>query len=317
MPITRLSTLLAHARAHGYAIGYFEAWDQYSLEAMAAAAEENNSPAILGFGGAVTRGDWLESGGIENLAGLARGLAERCRVPAAVLFNEAQNLEQVRRGLAAGCNAVMLDSSHLTWDDNLAATQAVVALARAAGAEVEAELGHLPTATPAKPHDPAGPGSPLSPHFSSAAHLTDPEQAGRFVAETGIDVLGVAIGNVHLLSDGQAALDLDLLARIHRAAPVPLTLHGGSGLPPAALPAAIQSGVAKINYGTRLKQYFLAGVQEALAGLPQPMNVHDYIGSRAATDILVAGQARLRPLLAELMALYGSAGQAGSFPVVN
>jgi len=82
----------------GYAIGYFEAWDQYSLEGALEAAEENQSPLILGFGGAVTSREWLDDGGIEELAGLTYTLAERSKVPTAILFNEAQTFEQVVRG---------------------------------------------------------------------------------------------------------------------------------------------------------------------------------------------------------------------------
>ena len=301
MTVADLRDILGRALNHGYAVGYFEAWDSYSLEAILETAEALESPAILGFGGAVSNLAWYEAGGVEALATLARVMAERATVPVAVLYNEAQTPAQALRAIRAGCNCVMLDTSHLPWAENIAITREMVAAAHAAGAAVEAELGHLPNA-----------GGPAL----EAGQATDPAQAAHFVRATGIDVLAVSIGNVHLLSSGAAALDLDLLARIHQAVPLPLVLHGGTGIPAAAIPPAIARGAAKINYGTRLKQVFLAGVREAVAALPEPLNVHAVVGSRYDTDILVAGQQRLRPLVADLIQLYGSAGQARPAPLV-
>ena len=295
MTIVGLREILDPALQHGYAVGYFEAWDQYSLEAVIEAAEEQEAPAILGFGAAVTNPVWLEAGGIEELAALARVLADRSNVPAAVLCNEAQTLEQAMRAIGAGCNCVMLDTSHLAWEENVAVTRDIVRAAHAAGVEVEAELGQLPNAG-----GPAG----------EAGQVTDPEQAAQFVQTTGIDALAVSVGNVHLLSEGEAVLDLDLLGRLRQEARVPLVLHGGTGIPAGAIRPAITRGVAKVNYGTRLKQVFLAGVREAVATLSEPLNVHQFIGSRYDTDILVAGQRRMKRLLRDLIRLYGSAGQA-------
>lgn len=137
MSVARMRNLLANALRGGYCVGYFEAWDQYSLEACLEAAEQTRSPAIVGFGAAVTSQSWLDRWGVEELAGIARRLAEMASVPAAVLFNEARTMDQIRRGLDAGCNAVMLDSSRMPYAENLAATKEVVALARGHGADVE------------------------------------------------------------------------------------------------------------------------------------------------------------------------------------
>jgi fructose/tagatose bisphosphate aldolase len=171
----------------------------------------------------------------------------------------------------------------------------VVSAAHALGAAVEAELGQLPTA--GKPEDGDG-------------VVTGPEDAARFVAATGIDALGVSVGNVHLLSNSKAVLDLDRLERIHKATEVPLVLHGGTGIAAGSIGPAIARGVAKVNYGTRLKQVFLAGVREAIAGLPREFNVHDIVGSRFDTDILMAGKRQMSRLIEDLIHLYGSAGQA-------
>ena len=295
MPIVPAIDLLAHARREGYAVGYFEAWDGYSLEAVMQAAEALRSPAILGFGGAVVSQAWLDAGGLEQLAALARCLAERASVPTALMLNEMRTVGQIRRGLAAGCNLVMLASSHLSLGANIAWTRQVVEMAHAAGAAVEGELGQLADAGASPAH---------------RAQRTDPEDAARFVEETGIDALAVSVGNVHLLMQGESPVDLDLLARLHEAVPVPLVIHGGSGFPSSAVPSAIAQGVAKFNVGTRLKAGYLEAVRVAVAELPRVADPHLTMGSHKRGDVLARGQERMGREIGELIRLYGSAGRA-------
>jgi ketose-bisphosphate aldolase len=294
MGLVTFQDLLARAQHKGYALGYCESWDVYSLEAALEAAEEMDSPVILGFGGAVAYQPWLDKHGVEELSTLARCLAERASVPAAVLFNEARTYGQVLRGLRCGCNAVMQDTSHLPLEENRALTQRVVEAAHPLGAAVEAELGHLADATDA----------------SVKAIGTDPAEAAQFVASTGVDALAVSIGNVHILAQGEAAVDLELLECIHAAVSVPLVIHGGTGFPPAAVRGSIERGVAKFNVGTRLKQAFLDGVRDAASSLPGRPNVHSVVGSREEADVFNAGKARVKAQIKSLIQLYGSAGQA-------
>ncbi len=294
MSIVPFTTLLDRAVHAGYAIGYYESWDQYSLEAALEAAEECRSPAILGFGGAVTSRAWMDGNGVEELSVLARCLAERSTVPVAVLFNEAGTYEQLMRGLHSGCNAVMLDTSHLPYDENLALTRQVVDAAHPLGVAVEAELGHLADGTDSQ----------------VKAAVTDSHEAAAFVAASGIDALAVSIGNMHILADGEAQVDIELLAQIRRLVHVPLVIHGGTGFPAAAVSAAIARGVAKFNVGTRLKQTYLAGVKDAVAVLPDRLNVHRYVGSREAEDVFNYAKERLKKEIIRYMHLYGSAGKA-------
>ncbi len=294
MSIVSMPDLLSRAVRDRYAIGYYESWDQYSLEAAMEAAEDNNSPAIIGFGGAVTNPAWLDRTGVEELAGLARCLADHASVPTAVLFNEARALDQLVRGLHSGCNTLMLDTSHLPFEENLRLTRQVCELAHAGGASVEAELGRLADGTDS----------------AVRASGTDPLEAAQFVAESGVDALAVSIGNVHILSDGEAAVDLDLLARIRATVTVPLVIHGGTGYPAAAVRAAIERGVAKFNVGTRLKQVYLAGIAEAIGGLPERVNIHRVVGSREQEDIFMQGKGRLKAEITRYLHLYGSANRA-------
>src|SRR5438270_522674 len=164
MPLESMSDLLRRARRDGYALGYFEAWDSHSLEAVAEAAEAEQAPVILGFGCMMAARQWLERAGIPILAGIGRAVAERAQVPAALLLNEAQTFEQASRAMDAGFNAVMLDTSAWPPQDALVAVRELVELARTRGVSVEAELGRLPDAG-AEGID------------TSAARLTDPEEA--------------------------------------------------------------------------------------------------------------------------------------------
>jgi ketose-bisphosphate aldolase len=295
MPVVPLPQLLAAAREGGYAVGYFEAWDSYSLEAVVEAAEAERSPVVLGFGCAMVDGAWLDAGGIELLAGMATHAAGTTTVPVSVLFNETHTLEQAQRGVEAGFGAAMVDTCDMTEGE---AQQVVAELARWAhqrGAAVEGELGHLPNFT----------GTSVD---TSGSHLTEPDEAAEFVRATGVDCLAVSVGNVHLLEGREAPLQLDRIGAVGQAAGVPLVLHGGTGLPADAIPAVIAGGVAKINVGTGLKRAFLGAMREALAVDASP---HDLLGSHKAVDAAVVGKAKMRDEVRRLMHLYGSSGRAG------
>ena len=291
--------LLRAALAGGYAVGYFEAWDQYSLEAVLEAAEECRSPVILGFGGEIMNQEWYDGGGQRRLAALGVAAAESAKVPTALLLNEAKTIEQVSRGLAWGFNAVMLDTSGLPLEQNVAATRRVVEMAHAAGAHVEGEVTRLRQGFGGQ-----------APHSFSDGGLTDPAQAARYVAETGVDALSISIGNVHALTEGESRVDLDHLTGLHSAVRVPLVIHGGTGFPDSAVAPAIERGVAKFNVGTILKQVFLEGLRDALAALPARVNLLEAIGSRKASDVQQRAKERMKVEVMRRMAVYRSAGRA-------
>jgi fructose-bisphosphate aldolase class II len=173
-------------------------------------------------------------------------------------------------------------------------TSRITEVAHAAGATVEAEVGRLADAREA----------------DMTESKTDPGQAADFVARTGIDALAVSVGNVHQLLRGRSEIDLALLERIHQAVPVPLVIHGGTGFPAAAVPAAIERGVAKFNVGTGIRRAFLDGIRDAAGRLPDEPRGHRYLGCRNADDVLMHGRARMKAEVLRLIAVYGSAGQA-------
>ncbi len=253
MPLVAMTELFARACEGGYAVGYFEAWDTYSLEAVLEAAEAEASPVILGFGCMMADMAWLDNGGVELFGAIGRTVAQRAKVPVALLLNETHTLDQALRGIESGFNAVMLDTSAWAWDDALAQVRELTQAAHARGIAVEAELGRLPDFVEGSIDN-------------SGASLTDLEQAARFVAETGVDCLAASIGNIHLLTAHYAPVDLAHLEAIHTRVPVPLVIHGGTSFPPDAVPRAIAAGVAKFNVGTILKREFFLGLRAVRRG---------------------------------------------------
>ena len=299
MPLIPLPELLADARQHGYALGYFESWDSYSLEAVLAAAHEERAPVIVGFGATMLDDPWLDDRGIDFLGAMGRSLVEGADVPLALLLNETHTLEQAIRGIDSGFTAVMIDSHRWPVPDAVTAVSALVGAAHPAGVAVEAEFGSLPDFIDGQVH-------------GGQAYLTDPDEARAFVDETGVDCLAVAVGNVHLLTVGTAAIDLPRLRAIDAAVGVPLAIHGGTGFPPADVAAAIDAGVAKFNVGTRLKRVFLDAVMANAGTWTGRESVHDLVGSHKDTDFLVAGKASITSAVRELIRLYGSSGRAES-----
>jgi fructose-bisphosphate aldolase class II len=292
VPLVSFTELLAEARCGGYAVGYFEAWDGYSLDAVIRAAELERSPAIVGFGCLLVDQGWLDLGGIEILALTGRVAAERSGAPVSLLLNEAHTLEHGLRGVEAGFGAVMLSTSEVEANAEL------VRASHARGLAVEGELGALPDGDSGGRVD------------DSRASLTDPDAAAAFVAATGVDALAVSIGNVHTLEGRSASVDLARLDAIRRAVDVPLVVHGGTAFPPEAVPGAIERGVAKFNVGTVLKRAYLDGLRASLGSTLPEQSPHDLVGSHRGPDLGLRATEPVVERVRSLMRLYGSAGRA-------
>lgn len=295
MPLVSMTGLLAEARAGSYALCYCEAWNLESFQAVMMAAEEGGAPIIAGFNGGFLRHPVRAKP--ENLvyyASLGRALASGPS-PVAFLLNETDDFTQLAQGIELGFNAVMVENEHLALDDYRQLVKRVVRLAHAADVSVEAAVGRLPDG---------------STRGQASGAVTDPLIAQRFVDETGIDALGVSAGNVHILTVGKASIDLDVLRRIHDTVKVPLVLHGGSGIPLELAQEVIACGVAKINFGTILKQVYLAAIREKLAAYREPLSPHPFLGVGGEEDILMAGREAVKLRVLELLAQCGSLGRA-------
>jgi ketose-bisphosphate aldolase len=292
MALVPMPELLGQARDGGYAVGYFEAWDSYSLEAVVAAAEAERAPVIIGFGCMLLDQGWLDRGGIEIFGAIGTRAAAASKVPVSLLLNEAHTLEHALRGIEAGFNAVMLCDSDVEINARL------VEAAHARGVAVEAELGELPD------------GGPTGAVDSSHAALTDPDEAAAFVAATGIDSLAVSFGNVHTLEGAQAAIDLDRLAAVHARVELPLVAHGGTAFPAEAVPGAIARGVAKFNIGTILKRTYLEALRNRLTAVSADASPHDLVGSHNPHDLQLDAQAPVVEVVRGLIRRFGGSGQA-------
>ncbi len=295
MALIPMREMLFHAKQHAYALGYFEAWDQYSLEGVLQAAESERSPVVLGFGGMMMDRQWFDERGLAGLAAMGRAVAETARVPVCYLLNEVPDIRHVRDGLNWGFNAVMLDTAGMPLEENIAAVKQVAEMAHAVGADAEGECGDLPDAS----HGGISWGS-----------ATRVEDAVRYVAETDVDALSVSVGNVHVLAEGAACIDMDLLKRLCDAVRVPLVLHGGTGLDAGMIRAATAMGVAKVNVGTSLKAAYVRAARQAANALPERFDIQAVVGSRKPTDFLVAAREAVCKDVAQRMRELGSSNQA-------
>lgn len=299
MPLVPVPQMLAEAVKGGYAVGYFESWDSYSLEAALDAAEAENAPIIVGFGAMMLSDDWLDGRrGIEALGAMGRQMLEGCRVPVSFLLNETHTLEQAMRGVDSGFNFVMIDSQKWPKDKAMEASAKLVQYAHPHGVAVESEFGSLPDYIDGK----------ISDEYASR---TDPDEAADYIRQTGIDALAVSVGNVHLLTAYKSEIDLPALEAIRKAVPdTPLVLHGGTGFPDDAVRAAIKAGVAKFNVGTRMKKNYLEAVVARTKTWTGNESPHDLVGSHKETDFLEAGKSAFTETVRDFLRLYGSVGKA-------
>jgi ketose-bisphosphate aldolase len=293
MPLISMKELLEDARRRGYAACYCESWNLESLQAVVEAAEAERSPIIAGFNG----GFLLRSGqtALEQLGyyGCLRAALARAKVPVAFLLNESDSLAQIEHGIALGFGAVMVENEFLPREEYQPLVEKVVELAHAQGVSVEAQVGHLADGSE-----------------GSEAEPTDPQAARAFVDATHVDALGIAVGNVHILTTGKRRLDLDALAKVHAAVDIPLVLHGGTGIPLEMARRCVELGVAKVNFGTVLKQAYLAAIAEKLAKYHKPLSPHPFLGMGGENDLMVAGREAVKVETAKLLRAFGSAGKA-------
>ena len=192
------------------------------------------------------------------------------------MFNECPIDAWVEHATRVGFNLVMLADSNASHADLARRVADLAPVAHSRGVAVEAELGVLPCSAT---------------EHSERGSLTDPDQVEAFVRETGVDMLAVSVGNVHVRLDDQCDLNLGRLSAIRRRVDTPLVLHGGSGIADGSLAEAIAIGVAKVNYGTYLKQRCLAAIRRALSD-SDVVNPHYFLGYGGDADLMVASVGR-------------------------
>lgn len=298
MPLEPAGEMTRKAMAGGYAVGYFESWNLESLQGVIDAAEQTRSPILIGFNGDfLSRCGRLAPERVSWYAALAEAAAATASVPCASVFNECRRDEWVRRAVQAGFGLVMPDDPDAPRADFLRRVVELTAYAHKRGVAVEAEVGELPSGASGRVED-------------RGCALTDPVAAERFVESTGVDILAVSVGNVHVLLDQKRELDLDCLAAIRERVRIPLALHGGTGIPTPGLQKAISLGVAMVCYGTYLKQHYLSAVRTALDNGKAEANPHRLLGMGGSEDVMTAGRLAVRDAVLERIGVLGCCGRA-------
>ena len=228
-------------------------------EAFVDAAENTGLPLVLQLSQNAVK---YHGGRLRPLGRALIELAEASTVPVSVHLDHAESTDLCREAVELGFTSIMYDGSKLPDAQNRETTAEITAFAHEHGVSVEAELGEVDGKNGV--HDPSA--------------RTNPEDAAQFVAETGVDLLAVAVGSSHAMATREAVLDNQLIAAIHELVPVPLVLHGSSGVPDDGMVAAIQAGMTKINVSTHLNVVFTQGVRQILDENPKIVDPRKYVG---------------------------------------
>jgi len=233
--LVNLKEILKIAEEQGTAIGMFNATGFDSLDAVIKGAERLGQPVIIAHAEVHNVFNDISLVGPAMIA-----MAKAAKVPVCVHLDHGTSLEMIYRALRLGFTSVMIDASHLPYEENLAVTKNVTEIAHAMGVSVEAELGRLVTGEAGSKEE--------SKEMRAEDFYTDPKEAREFVDATGIDALAIAFGTAHGFYTQAPKLDFDVVKNVRAATGLPLVMHGGSGVSDEGFRKAIENGIRKINY---------------------------------------------------------------------
>ncbi|MFP1625541.1 ketose-bisphosphate aldolase [Streptomyces sp. 5K101] len=276
MPLTSTDDIVGPARANTSGVGAFNVVQLEHAEAIVAGAELAQLPVVLQISENTVR----YHGGLAPVGLASLAVARAAAVPVAVHLDHAESPDLVREAVGLGFTSVMFDASKLPYDENVAATREITDHCHRAGVWVEAELGEV--------------GGKDGAHAPGVR--TDPDEARAFAASTAVDALAVAVGSSHAMLTRDAVLDFELIARLREAVPVPLVLHGSSGVGDTDLAKAVTAGMTKVNISTHLNKLFTRTVRERLEASPDVADPRKYLGP--ARDAVASEVARLLGVLA-------------------
>lgn len=254
MPLAGIGDIIAGSPA---GVGAFNVIQLEHATAIVAGAEALDLPVVLQISENAVR----YHGALAPIALATLAVARQAKVPVAVHLDHATERPLVEEAVELGLGSVMFDASALPDEENVAATASVAEFCHARGVWVEAELGEV--------------GGKDGVHAPGVR--TKPHEAVDYVARTGVDALAVAVGSSHAMTTKDAVLDLALIAELHAAVPVPLVLHGSSGVPDDTLRAAVRHGMKKINIATHLNKAFTGAVRDYLANDAKVVDSRKYL----------------------------------------
>lgn len=269
------ATLVKSAAMEKKAVGAFNVIMLEHAESYLAAASLSGLPLIM----QISENAIKYHGALAPLVKASLAIAQSSNVPLSVHLDHIEDTELIRAGLDLGCDSVMYDGSKLPYSENVAMSKEMAELAHSYGASIEVELGEV--------------GGKDGVHAPGVR--TNPAEATKFVNETGVDLLAVAVGSSHAMATRDAQLDFALIQELKAATPVPLVLHGSSGVSDADIVEAVNSGIAKVNIATHLNITFTNAIRAMLAADAKMNDPRKYIGS--GRNAVAAEVARLQRLL--------------------
>ncbi|HUC94127.1 MAG TPA: class II fructose-1,6-bisphosphate aldolase [Paenibacillus sp.] len=284
MPLVSMNEFLPKAKENKFAVGQFNMNNLEFAQAIVEAAIQEKSPFIYG----VSEGA-LKYMGIEFTVALAEAAAKQSGLPIALHLDHGSSFEVAMKCIRAGFSSVMFDGSHYSLEENIKLTKEVVRAAHAMGVSVEGELGTI-----------GGVEDDISVDEENAS-LAKPEEAIRFYEETGVDCLAIAVGTAHGMYKGEPKIHYDIIEKVAKAIPVPIVLHGGSGVPDEAIKLSIAAGVGKINVNTENQVACTNAIREVLA---KDANVYD------PRKYLTPARKAMVAVVQEKIRLFGSSNQA-------
>ncbi len=283
MSFVPMGDLVSRAAREGWAVPAFCTWNAESIDAVLSVAERMRAPVIVMQG----PGEFPLLPPMA-MAEVARAIERLHHATAALHLDHGDSLEMVRQCVEARYTSVMLDFSTRPYDENARALHEVVGMAHPKGITVEGEIGRI------------GKADAMSAEGGAGSAFTDPAEAASYVAETGVDLLAVSVGNKHGFYRGEPHLEFDLLARLHAAVPVPLVMHGGTGIPEADIRRSIGLGIAKVNVASELVHGVRASLGEQWA---QGRNLWTPQAIAAAREVM-------EPVIAKWIRATGAEGRA-------
>lgn len=276
--------ILQDAHEKGYAVGAFNVNNMEIIQAIIGAAEETQSPVIL----QASQGG-IGYAGVEYIAALVKVAAEKASVPVALHLDHGTDFNQVMLCLRHGFTSVMIDASRFPLEKNIAETKKVIEIAHSMGVSVEAELGKI-----------GGTEDDITVDEKDAT-LTSVSEAEKFVKDTNVDYLAIAVGTAHGVYKGEPDLDFDRIKAIKEKTNIPLVLHGSSGVADEDIKKAVSLGINKINIDTDIRISFSNAVKDFVKENPDEIDPRKILGP--ARDAM-------QETIEEKMKLFGSAGRA-------
>ncbi len=262
MTLVSTAELVADAVQRGGAVAAMNVITLEHAEAITAGADEAGLPVILAISQNAVK---FHGGQLAPISAATAAVARLAGVPMSLHLDHVTDQALVDQAAATGFSSLMYDGAALSHPDNVAATRRARDVARTAGLWVEGELGYVG----------GKPDAPQSAHDPGVR--TDPDEAAEYVEQTGVDALAVAVGSSHAMTSRSAQLDLPLIEVLRAKLPVPLVLHGSSGVADQVLRHAVIAGITKVNIGTALNIAMTRAVRSFLERDPTTVDPRRYL----------------------------------------